>query len=287
MGVVAAPAVWSPIQETAAEFRHECVALEQFVDKLLHDLDYLRLEIEHKADELELAQQQLAERSRQLDEQRALSEKLSTHLERQETQLDVALGELRELRQQLDVYKQQAGERSASGEPAAEVRPTWLSEIDQLRTQLGEAQSELTSALQRAAESADAEAAAQGSAGREGSAEWLQERTELESELELVRGRAAELQDTVDQQRRELADARNEMQNELRQLRRLIEQQAEVLARSGSSGNSAVGPTVTVAGAIEAEIEASDAAGDDPVMNSVAAQFAKLQKDMAQRRKKK
>lgn len=237
MGVAAAPTTWQPLQETAAEFRHECVALEQFVDKLLHDLDYLRLEIEHKADELEQTQQQLAERSRQLDEQRALSEKLGSHLERQETQLDVALGELRELRQQLDAYKQQQAER-----PAAAPHPS----------------------------------------GSEGSADWQQERTELEGELELVRGRAAELQDTVDQQRRELSEARSEMSSELRELRRLVEQQAEAVARGGGGG-----PTVTVAHAIEAEVEASELAGDDPVMNSVAAQFAKLQKDMAQRRKKK
>lgn len=280
MSVVAAPAAWLPVQETAAEFRNECTALEQFVDKLLHDLDYLRLEIEHKADELEQAHEQLAERSRQLEEQRALSERLSSHLERQETQLDLALGELRELRQQLDQYKQQAGQVFARDDGAAEVRPTWLAEIKDLRTQLGEAQSELTNALQRAAESAaEASNAAQGDSGGEARAAWLQERVELESELELVRGRAAELQDLVDAQRRELAEVRSEMSNELRQLRRLIEQQAEVLARSGGPASPAT--------PLEAELDASDAAGDDPVMNSVAAQFARLQKDMAQRRKKK
>jgi len=279
MGVVAAPAAWSPVLETAGEFRHECTALEQFVDKLLHDLDYLRLEIEHKADELEQTQNQLTERSRQLEEQRALSERLSSHLERQETQLDLALGELRELRQQLDQYKQQAQQKSDKEDSVVDVRPAWLSEIDELRTQLGEAQSELTSALQRAAESAAEAASSSQTNTSDESNGWLQERVELESELELVRGRAAELQDTVDVQRRELTEARNEMSNELRQLRKLIEQQAEVLARSGGPSSP---PTP-----LEAELDASDAAGDDPVMNSVAAQFARLQKDMAQRRKKK
>ena len=280
MGLVAAPAAWSPLQETASEFRHECAALEQFVDKLLHDLDYLRLELEHKADELEQTQEQLTERSRQLEEQRALSAKLGSHLERQETQLDLALGELRELRQQLDQYKQQASERIAAPEAVADVRPAWLSEIDGLRSQLGEARCELASALQRAAEAAvESRDAAEASVASESSAEWLQERTELENELELVRGRAAELQDTVDLQRRELTEARNEMSAELKQLRLLIEQQASLLARSGGSP-----PASTP---LEVEVEVSDAAGDDPVMNSVAAQFARLQKDMAQRRKKK
>jgi chromosome segregation ATPase len=278
MGIAAAPTAWLPLQETAAEFRHECVALEQFVDKLLHDLDYLRLEIEHKADELEQTQRQLEERSRQLEEQRALSARLSEHLERQETQLDVALGELRELRTQLDAYKKDAVERDG-GEAASassDARPDWLSELDELRSQLSEAQSEISSAIQRASESGSS--AAQGDSP---SAEWVRERSELETELEVVRSRAAELQDIVDTQRRELGEARAEMSSELKELRRLVEQQASLLAR-----NSGPMPTIPAPRDVE-DPEAKDPPADDPVMNSVAAQFAKLQKDMALRRKKK
>jgi DNA repair exonuclease SbcCD ATPase subunit len=301
-----APSAWLPLQETASEFRTECAALEQFVEKLLRDLDYLRLELEHKADELEETQQRLDERSRQLEEQRTLSAKLAQHLEHQETQFDLTLGELRELRQQMAQSQQEAAEREAAGRatseelltlqqrivqleaerdelrrhasmgaaaPPAESRPSWLGELDELRLQLVEAQSELSSAIQRAAESNVAPATASSSSPP---AEWDAERNELESELELVRSRAAELQEIVDTQRRELAGSREEMSGELKQLRRLIEQQAEQAVRQAP-----------VAAKHEPADEAEGASGDDPVMNSVMAQFAKLQKDVAQRRKKK
>lgn len=276
MNVAAAPATWLPIQETAAEFRQECGALEQFVEKLLFDLDLLRLQIEHKADELELAQQQLVDRTREFEQQRDLSNNLGEQLQRQETQLKQAITELQQVRQQLEQQScQRSAQESQTGEGVVEHRPQWLSEMDDYRAQLSEVQSELSSALQRVAEYGTP---AQPSAESEGSAEWLQERAGLESELEMVRSRAAELQDTVDAQRQELAEARTEVSNELKLLRRLVEQQSELLERGAGS---------SVAAAVEAEVSASEAAGDDPVMNSVAAQFARLQKDMAQRRKKK
>jgi DNA repair exonuclease SbcCD ATPase subunit len=302
-----APAAWLPLQETASEFRTECAALEQFVEKLLRDLDYLRLELEHKADELEETQQRLDERSRQLEEQRTLSAKLAQHLEHQETQFDLTLGELRELRQQMAQNQQEAVERDSAGRstseevlvlqqrlvqleaerdelrrhasmaaaPQMESRPAWLGELDELRLQLVEAQSDLSSAIQRAADANAASAAANVHAAAP-PAEWSEERNELETELDLVRSRAAELQEIVDAQRRELADSRDEMSAELKQLRRLIEQQAE----------RAVKQTVTAPVPAAAD-EGAAAEGEDPVMNSVMAQFAKLQKDVAQRRKKK
>ena len=49
------------------------------------------------------------------------------------------------------------------------------------------------------------------------------ERVELESELELVRTRATELQEVVNQQRRELVEQRADITTELRLLRELVE----------------------------------------------------------------
>ena len=100
------------------------------------------------------------------------------------------------------------------------------------------------------------------------------ERSELESELELVRTRATELQEVVNQQRRELAEQRTEITNELRLLREMaaqwphatepFEPQEEAdLVGASSSGESM--------GAVP-----------DPVVSSVMAQFARLQKDAGQ-----
>ena len=122
------------------------------------------------------------------------------------------------------------------------------------------------------------------------------ERQELELELELVRARSAELQETVGRQKRELAAQRLEVNEELKELRTLIAGQAELFAQNesegGAEGDAHQGSTAKekhiapVSGAASVHEEASGKPVD-PVVNSVMAQFAKLQRDIAQRRKKK
>jgi hypothetical protein len=121
-----------------------------------------------------------------------------------------------------------------------------------------------------------------------------QERLELETELELVRARSAELQETVAHQKRELAAQRLEVNEELKELRTLIAEQGELFAHHEPA---AAEPAVYHEPAAEKHSSpaASGPVADhdppakpaDPVVNSVMAQFAKLQRDIAQRRKKK
>lgn len=119
-----------------------------------------------------------------------------------------------------------------------------------------------------------------------------QERQELELELELVRARSAELQETVSRQKRELAAQQMQVSDELKELRSLIAEQGEHISHHDpsatmepsireSSVRKSTPPTPAPAASEEA------AKPNDPVVNSVMAQFAKLQRDIAQRRKKK
>jgi chromosome segregation ATPase len=123
------------------------------------------------------------------------------------------------------------------------------------------------------------------------------ERQELELELELVRARSAELQETVGRQKRELAAQRLEVNEELKELRTLIAGQAELFTQNESEGGEEgdshqvspakekhVVPPVSGAAPVNEEPSGKPV---DPVVNSVMAQFAKLQRDLAQRRKKK
>jgi chromosome segregation ATPase len=113
--------------------------------------------------------------------------------------------------------------------------------------------------------------------------ELEQERAALEAELELVRGRAAELYDTLSQERRAQSENRSETANELKQLRRIVEKQAELLSERVAVAAAPSQREVSVADVADTPIEA--AAASDPVINSVMAQFAKLQKEVAERRK--
>lgn len=111
------------------------------------------------------------------------------------------------------------------------------------------------------------------------------ERSELENELENVRSRAAELHETVSSQKHEMETQRTEMSGEIKQLRKILEKMA---SGSGPQAEAAALPaTATEDASQKAPAAKTEGSTNDPVVNSVMAQFAKLQKDVAQRRARK
>jgi DNA repair exonuclease SbcCD ATPase subunit len=357
-------ASWRPIEMAAAELRHECTALDQLVQELFGDLDRVRSELELKADEVEEGRKRLAERGRQLADQRKEVGRLSHQLEQQDSQLREALGELRGLREQLDREREdyrgreaqqtaalhdrlkqmeserddlrrrcdalqaQVGNGSGGGDVVtpllnelAELRrhveaipaqvasnggggnhgsesvAPLMNELVELRRNLDQTRSDLSGAIDRAAASRG-DVAAMAGGSPETSERFLtmeKERAELEAELELVRTRAQELQETVVQQKRELADSRDDLQAELKLLRQLIEQQSDLMSAGGGDDrresltlthpHSRTGPAVPLIRPTQTHVDEAPA-GADPVVSSVMAQFARLQKDVAQRRQK-
>jgi len=159
--------------------------------------------------------------------------------------------------------------------------------VQQTQQDLGNTRSELAEAIQKATSAMSSappvvvhhEGAAAGGDAPRRLAILERERSELENELELVRARATELQEVVNQQRRELAEQKTEITNELRQLREM--------ATKWPHATEVYEPHE------EHELVAATTSGEsmgavpDPVVSSVMAQFARLQKDVAQRRKKK
>lgn len=326
-------AAWFPLQTAAAGFRDECSALEQLVQELFADIDHLRAQLESQADELEEGRQHLAERGREVACQRKETARLTHVLEQQESQLNDALSELRALRaefaheqtearlreeavrsqmqQQLTSLELERDQlrlalQSSSNEPqakeASEEGLLLLSrQFAQLQQQMEVGQSGIAEIVEQAAQRAVAtlpaltgDAVSADSHELSGQLrEMERERLELESELDLVRARSAELQETVLQQKRELAEQRTDLSEELRELRRLAEAQSELLAQREYSAaapreeqrpsriSTPLAPTLPPATVSE------DSPPADPVVSSVMAQFAKLQKDVAQRRKKK
>jgi chromosome segregation ATPase len=356
---VAAPL--RPLAETAALFRQECLALDHLVEELFRDVERLRDEVLKKGDELDEGRRKLAERGRQLAEQRKESSRLVQLLEQQETRLAEALGEIKSLREQSGRERDEARERettrfsfleqkirateaerdqvrhelhvlqataaanggstggveslaplmtelgdmrrqlteailhsASSAGHSAEAPAPLMTELGEMRrqlgetqTQLGEARTQLAEAIEKAAKAAasaapvivngDGQPADEQTLGRLASME--KERVELESELELVRTRATELQEVVNQQRRELVEQRADVTTELRLLRELMESRRVVNGSEFESEEEAM-----VAASARGEPSGSS---PDPVVSSVMAQFARLQKDVAQRRKKK
>ncbi|MGV3608214.1 MAG: hypothetical protein ACO1RA_17545 [Planctomycetaceae bacterium] len=132
------------------------------------------------------------------------------------------------------------------------------------------------------------------------------QRIELEYELEVVRNRALQLQEQVDRQRREIKQLQTLLTSEVRQLHDVIDQQNHLLGELQLHSQSApvppplpgeqppVTPLPAAASPKPPSVRATTPAQDipapapaaDPVVNSVMAQFAKLQKDVAQRKKR-
>lgn len=293
----ATSAVWQPIGETVAEFRSECGEFEHGIESLFDQLDHLRSELDRKMREVERERHRLAERERQLSDQRKETSRIAHQFEHQEAKLSETLAELDELKNLVRRAVEDSSEReSQAGSQLEKQFESLQRERQALQRQLAEAQSEITkqSALARDLAAARQEindlrssiSSSEGGAVRlpedqERVSELEQERAALEAELELVRGRAAELHEAVAQERRALAEHRAETNNELKQLRRLVEKQAELL-------NERV---VVPAAPSSREVSVADVAEEppqpasDPVINSVMAQFAKLQKEVAERRK--
>lgn len=325
------------------------------------DVEQLRAQLQLKMAEVDDARHRLAERGRQLAEQRKESGRLSHQLEHQEARLDAAIEELKQLRQQSEQERAAAKERDDRQQAAInaqlaamngerdrlvarikelEARPpeihlpdhlagaqsvslsdesllAVLSQLEVVRQDVLSTRTELADAVGRVSVSSEPSSSAvnpqqlvnlqsqleqlrleQRTLERSHD-EVLRERDRLEGELELVRTRACELQEVVSEQQDQLAQQHEDVSDELRQLKAVIENQLSSLSRKSqplervqapvySQSTSATQPPPPVAANVTTPVsEAAEAPPADPVMNSVMAQFARLQKDVAQRRKKK
>jgi chromosome segregation ATPase len=238
-----------PLLDTAHEYRRQCDQFEQAMEELLSDLDLLRGELEWKA-------ATLVETERELAEQRRENQRLIASLEERVL----------------------ARPTLASVPAAANDSVPWSEmqlDIAELRRQLLETRDSLTAELSRT----ESERVAAVAKSQQKLDELQQERAALETELAVARSRTAELHATLAQQEQERAAERERTNDELRQLRLVVEQQTAWL-----KGQANVPHHERPAATTTDESTPKPAA--DPVVNSVMAQFAKLQKDVAQRRKK-
>ena len=125
--------------------------------------------------------------------------------------------------------------------------------------------------------------ASDGTIDQEVVTELESQRSQLEEELELVRRNAAEMSDSMAQQQRDIAEERAEWSGELKEMRQMLEQQARLLADGRQLEESRVVKKVAIPEASEPVPQRANPS--DPVVSSVMAQFAKLQKDAVARRR--
>lgn len=158
-----------------------------------------------------------------------------------------------------------------------------IANLEQLEQQYQQAQQELET-LRLEVAGRDAQPMDESAEGYSAELRDLQQqREELEAELEAVRTRAAELSDALDEAKRQSVEERAEWSTELKQMRRILERQSELLATAPTQPVAAAAASAAPGREKSAAAVASQPA-DDPVLGSVMAQFEKIRKERAQRR---
>jgi chromosome segregation ATPase len=292
---------WRPVAETLTAIDAEYADIDALVEELFAELEKRRSELAHQAVELERQRREAEARSHELESQREENRKLIEQFERQERRLADTLTLLEGLKQGLDQAPMGA-DRAADVTPIQSAVERLASECESLRKErdafgaaLEAAQSaapqweKIAAEVERLGCSLDerlqalAHAPAIGADGEKVSL-LEQERSALVAELEQVRARSAELHESLADQQREHADQNARLADEIQSLRQLVERQAEMLNSLAREGLSAAGPEPAEPVALRSD---SPSPAADPVVSSVMAQFAELQRDLAKRRKRK
>jgi chromosome segregation ATPase len=276
------PTAWGDFLTSAREVQAELQGWEQLLEHQFGELEFLQAELERQAEATEAMQQQLAERHRQLEEERTATGRLTHKLDQQDARLTEALTNLAQLALDLKTEREAAGlrEQALLAEHGAR-ESAWQAERDELRAQLAAAVNTLPP-VAAAVPAIDAQT-------KQELAVLLEERTVLDAELTVVRSRAAELQEVVNEQKRLLAERQEELTVELKQLRELLADRPWDTLEHGaiSSPPHEESSTPSQPTPVTDTHTAPPEKVPDPLVDSVMAQFARLQKDVAQRRKQK
>ena len=278
-----------------AEARDEREQLESSIERSLENIQALQRRLCHWHIEL-------CDSREGLEEQRARIAKEAEESARQENDQSA---EIRRLEQELADAKDALSRRSASDEEIESLnkkqqeemrrlreeceklkqdRHQTLQELeaqrqtaDELRTALEATQEGITEELEKRLTAINQELS-QTRGTLDERNETLhgleQERAALETELEMVRTRAAELTETLDKERRQMAEDRAEWSGELKQLRRLLERQARLAATPLANADAQA--THEVADLEPVSNGSKGPRRDDPVVGSVLAQFDRI-----------
>ncbi|EAQ78647.1 hypothetical protein DSM3645_07640 [Blastopirellula marina DSM 3645] len=210
-----------------------------------------------------------------------------------ENQLSAAEAQLGAARAEIDHWKSQSGSAASSVQRLTEMEQKnadlerQLRESVQAMRELEESRGEISHLKQQLAMVKIELLDAQQQFDRTDSfpeESGVEQFGELEDELARVRNRAAELTATVDQQKREIAAERAEWSTELKSMRTILERQSGAIATRPAAADQSLSSTSVGTNTVVRESAQSRPMDADNVVDSVMAQFAKLQRDISRRR---
>lgn len=211
-------------------------------------------------DQLQQARSQLADERHAVVNQQQLAE---VALARRAEQIE---RELADMQRDLGLARAQAARADQTAVALASAR----SELAETRTKLNDARDELQRMRSQTTSVAPVVNPQQVS-------ELEHERALLESELEMIRNRAAELTETLADEKRRMAHERSEWTSELKEIRTTLASQA-----TGPEAPAAGNRVAQSAAALRPGLPSGDS-GAHAVLDTVMAQFEMLQKDRRRR----
>lgn len=267
--------------------------LEQFVEELVAELGRLSTEFERRSQEASQTAALQAVDAESAAQSSAELAQLQQTIQEREQRLAAAETELAVARAEVEQWKSQSGVAESSQTLLAEMQRRNAELEQQLRQSLQaqrdleESRGEISHLKQQLAavkiELLDAQQHFDRGESY-GEAHGDDEFVELEDELARVRSRAAELTATVDRQQREIAAERAEWSTELKSMRTMLERQSGAIATRPVAVDESLSSTSVGTNTVVRESTQSRPMGADNVVDSVMAQFAKLQRDINRRR---
>ncbi|MFI4875155.1 MAG: hypothetical protein ACIALR_07450 [Blastopirellula sp. JB062] len=281
------------LEEALDQLKAHNQGLEQFVEELVDELGNLSAEFERRSQtasqtaaqasvdadaaarntaELKQLRAAIAEREKSLGDAQSELIAARAEVEQWKSQQNAAQSSLERLAE-LEKINADLSQQLQAARPAARELEESRGEIAHLKQQLAAAKIELLDAQQQYGET--------GAYVAEGGEDQF---IELEDELARVRNRAAELTATVDRQQREIAAERAEWSTELKSMRTMLERQSGGMADRSVAADQSLSSTSVGTNTVVRDSTTANSMGADNVVDSVMAQFAKLQRDISRRR---
>jgi len=283
------------IAETVERLRGERGELEEFLETMFAALEDVGTRLTQRQGRLSAQEAQLQEREEILAQRQRENENLQALLQAQASQLETMAEELQSVRTELAEQRAAAPAEGGAGqlqgvvEKLEEQRDDLKQRLDVCREelarrndateQLAKTQSQLASAREEILSLRDKIEETREAGPADPDAE--RERFALETELEMVRRRAAELSETLAEQKDQMAQQQAMWSAELNQLRHLMD--AHNGAWISQTATQEASASATVPNEPRPQTNSTQ---ENPVVDSIMQQFAKLQQDVAQRRKR-
>jgi chromosome segregation ATPase len=273
-----------PLRDSIRELRRGYQSVSECLDQTMAECDQRGIELADCRRQLAEARRSLMESGKQLAEKARAEADLLNRCAEFKKQLEAAQAESVQNKQRLEIHlehseplRRQIERLGTDGEASRQeltqlreqLMPMFESaaEVARLRGELAAAEGELARLREQTSQAPNQLLQEQSAAGQA-------ERQQLESELDMLRNRGAELCETLAEQKRLAATEREKWNEELRQLRRAVERQAEVLAQRASRTNGS-GQTSDASPLRPSHGSQSE----DIVVDSVLEQFEALQKN--------